>query len=661
MERLDHDISGSTLSPRGRAPNVALSVATAALQQALAQLPFQAEIQAQLRVIDACMRAVEEERALLDTLLASAPIGFDLVDRELRFVRINAYLASNNGLSVTDHLGRTVREVLPQLADRVEPLLRQVLETGEPITDIEVTGETWAAPGIPRIWRESLYPVYDGAGQIFGVGTIVAEITEYRRISVALRESEERLRESEGRFRIALGGMPVTVWNQDRNLRYTWVYNPAPGYTSEQILGCTDMELLERPDEAAAFTSLKQQVLATGRSERCEIVLHQAGQPRFYDMSIEPLHDADGEIVGLVGAVIDLTARHLADAEQARLLQVAEEAVARTATLQSITAALASALTPPQVAEAVVSRAVTAFGARSGVLAMIDAAGTTLEAVYAVGYPGSEYTAWRWPLSMTAPLSDAVREGRPILVCDSAEAAQLYPELTEARARLPDVAWANLPLVTERGIEGGLSLGFSTPQRFGVDDRALLHAIAQQCAQALERARLYAAERQAREEAERAVRDRDNLIALISHDLKNPLTVIQGQAQLMERRLARGDTLEVARIERGLGAVREAALRMSAQIEELLDVALLRAGRNLHLDPQPTDRVIIVERAFTLAQASSEQHSMRLQATEDTLICVCDGPRVERVIINLLSNALKYSPLGGEISSACRKTSSPAA
>jgi signal transduction histidine kinase len=487
-------------------PDTALTTTQAALHSLAEQLA------AERQRTEQALQAAEAERALLDTLLASAPIGINFVSRDLRFVRINDYLAQNNGLSVEQHLGRTVREVLPTLANTVEPLLQRVLETGQPITDIDVMGETPAAPGVPRIWRESLYPVFNSDGLVLGVGAIVAEITEHRRIGDALRESQER-----------------------------------------------------------------------------------------------------------------------------------------TAVLQTITAALAPALTPLQVAEAVLSHAVAALGARSGVVALIDSAGTGLEAIYAHGYPRADLPSWRWQLAERSPLGDAVREGRPILVHDRARAEQLYPELAGYRAGLPDVAWANLPLVAEQGVVGALGLGFGTPQEFTAEQQALLQAVAQQCAQALERARLYQAERTAREEAERAVRERDDLIALISHDLKNPLTVIQGQAQLMERRLGRGETLETARVERGLGLIREAAIRMAVQIEELLDVALLRAGRSLHLDPQPLDLVTIAERAFGLAQAHSESHVMRLLAPDTSLVCVCDGPRIERVLTNLLSNAVKYTPDGGAI------------
>ncbi|NTU79161.1 MAG: PAS domain-containing protein [Chloroflexales bacterium] len=153
---------------------------------------------------EASARHSEEERALLDTLINSAPIGVALLDHELRFLRINAHLAELNGLPVEAHLGRTFREVLPELAAAAEPLLRQVLATGAPILDLELVGETPAQPGKTRIWRESFYPVRSLDGRLFGVGAIAREITEFRRLRQTIDRQTEQLRLNEEQLHRAL-------------------------------------------------------------------------------------------------------------------------------------------------------------------------------------------------------------------------------------------------------------------------------------------------------------------------------------------------------------------------------------------------------------------------------------------------------------------------
>ncbi|MGI8593122.1 MAG: SpoIIE family protein phosphatase [Solirubrobacteraceae bacterium] len=126
------------------------------------------------------VRAVEA-LALLDTLFATAPVGLAYFDRELRYVRLNDALAEINGLPAREHLGRTVPEVLPDMDPEVVEAFRRVLETGEPILDMDMTGETPKAPGTVRHWLGSFYPVRPAEGEVIGVGAVVVETTERQR------------------------------------------------------------------------------------------------------------------------------------------------------------------------------------------------------------------------------------------------------------------------------------------------------------------------------------------------------------------------------------------------------------------------------------------------------------------------------------------------
>jgi len=103
---------------------------------------------------------------------------------------------------------------------------------------------------------------------------------------------------------------------------------------------------------------------------------------------------------------------------------------------------------------------------------------------------------------------------------------------------VPEIrAGATLPLIIQQRMIGALGISFTKPRAFSADDRIHLQLVAHQCAQAIERAWLYESERRAHADAEAAVRTRDDLLSLVSHDLRNPLTVILGQAQLMTKPL----------------------------------------------------------------------------------------------------------------------------
>ena len=137
------------------------------------------------------VRSKEESLALLDSLLHTAPIGFAFHTPDLVFRRINESLASINGLSVKEHLGHTLREVLPAMAEVLEPVMRRALSTGEPVLDVELSGETPADPGRQRHWLASFYPVRMQAGEVLGVGVLVSEITDRKQLEDQLRQSQK--------------------------------------------------------------------------------------------------------------------------------------------------------------------------------------------------------------------------------------------------------------------------------------------------------------------------------------------------------------------------------------------------------------------------------------------------------------------------------------
>ncbi len=127
----------------------------------------------------------------IETYYNMIPIGLAIIDRELRYVRINERLAEMNGLPAAAHVGKTIRELLPGMADPTEELAHRILQTGESLTDIEFTGETAARPGIRRTYRESWFPFKDSSGQVSRVGIMVEDITQQRRLEEQLRQSQK--------------------------------------------------------------------------------------------------------------------------------------------------------------------------------------------------------------------------------------------------------------------------------------------------------------------------------------------------------------------------------------------------------------------------------------------------------------------------------------
>jgi len=101
---------------------------------------------------------------------------------------------------------------------------------------------------------------------------------------------------------------PIVVFNQDRNLRFTWIYNPRHGHAQEDVIGKTDAEVCEI-ENLARLTEIKRHVIEDGVSARDECGIKYAGKISYYDSYFEPLYDPDGSIIGLTGVAIDITKR----------------------------------------------------------------------------------------------------------------------------------------------------------------------------------------------------------------------------------------------------------------------------------------------------------------------------------------------------------------
>jgi formate hydrogenlyase transcriptional activator len=132
--------------------------------------------------------ALEGRFEELQTLYRTLPIGIGLVDRNLRFVRVNTQLAEYAGVPREEMLGRKTREIVPEIAPKTEPIYRRVLETGEPILDVEVTGPTQANPGSERHWLASYSPLLNEDAEIQGISLLVRDITQRKQAELRLEE-----------------------------------------------------------------------------------------------------------------------------------------------------------------------------------------------------------------------------------------------------------------------------------------------------------------------------------------------------------------------------------------------------------------------------------------------------------------------------------------
>jgi signal transduction histidine kinase len=199
---------------------------------------------------------------------------------------------------------------------------------------------------------------------------------------------------------------------------------------------------------------------------------------------------------------------------------------------------------------------------------------------------------------------------------------------------------AILPLIARSQVLGAMTLVAAPGRRRLTDaDLPLAEELARRAALAIDNARLL-------HEATEAVRLRDDFLAMASHDMRTPLAVILANLQLARRRIAAaGDPGDVSR---HLESAERTTQRMTGLVGELMDISMLRSGDALPLDLRQIDLVEICAAATEEYRTLSDRHTIELRG-DTSVVGLWDRGRVERVLRNILDNALKYSPAGGSI------------
>jgi PAS domain S-box-containing protein len=149
------------------------------------------------------------QQPALQLIYDTAPIGLAFLSPDCRYLQINQRLTEICGISVEDHLGRSVRDCVPALAGAVEDIVRSIMETGEPVTGIEVAGQRADQDG-ERFWITYWHPLRSPSGEIVGVNVAAEEITERKRADAALRASEQATRHARDAAEAALQNLQET-------------------------------------------------------------------------------------------------------------------------------------------------------------------------------------------------------------------------------------------------------------------------------------------------------------------------------------------------------------------------------------------------------------------------------------------------------------------
>ena|GEM_PF-440103 len=496
------------------------------------------------------------------------------------------------GTTLEETVGGGWKQVVhPDYFDQVTQKYDQCIEQGEVWED---TFPLRKDDGTYRWFLSRAIPIHDEGGNIlrwFGTNT---DITVLRQTELALRQTAERLD-------IALKTAPITLFNQDLDLYYTWIYNPALHYSEEEVLGRQDIDLFA-PETANYLTQLKRRVIETGVSVREEVeIVGIDNIVSYFDISIEPLQDDQDNLMGVTCAAMDVSDRKAAAAALA-----ANEARLRSFVESNVVGIL--------------------YGDIHGNIHR-----TNDEFLRIVGYSREDFetNGLRWvELTPTECLeidAEAIIEAQERGACTPYEKAYIRKDGSHVPVMV------GYSLVGEARVES---------VAFVLDLTDIKQAEAQ-----LER--LLEREQAARTEAERANRVKDEFLAILSHELRTPLNPILGWSKLLQTR-----KLDEEKVAQALSTIERNAKLQTQLIDDLLDVARILRGK-LKLDPVPVNLAEVVEAAMETVKHAAIAKSIDLRFAPDhsvpSLVVSGDSGRLQQVIWNLLSNAIKFTPSDGKV------------
>ena len=466
------------------------------------------------------------------------------------------------------------------------------------------------------------------------------------------KQAEEALRQSNAILNTINESTPTLIYVKDREGRML-VANPAllavVGKPSEEILGKTSLEFHQPRQEAEKIMENDRLVMQTGQSYQFEEVLEMVGGRRVFLSVKAPYRDEQGNIIGIIGISSDISDRKLAELERERLFTRKRHYAEQLQGLTAAALAINSALSVEQVLQAIADRAAAIVGTHQSVtsLTVNDNWEQAINAVYL----SDKYAQWRG--------YDAKPDGSGIYACvchlnrpmrmTQAE-LEAHPHWRgfgkEAENHPAMRGWLAAPLVGRDGHNIGLiQLSDKYEGDFTETDEAVVVQLAQMASIAVENARLYQAEQQAREEAQTANRLKDEFLAVLSHELRSPLNPILGWTKLLQ-----SGKLNQARTAEALTTIERNAKLQAQLIEDLLDISRIMRGK-LTLNSTRVSLTFVISNALETVRLAAEAKNIQFNLALDPTVgqVLGDAGRLQQVVWNLLSNAVKFTPPGGQV------------
>ncbi len=381
--------------------------------------------------------------------------------------------------------------------------------------------------------------------------------------------------------------------------------------------------------------------------------IYDTSPPESYDLleladgrtfeRVSKVQIVDGQEVGRVWSFRDITDRRRAEEalrDETRILEI----------LNKTGAAVASELDVQALVQTVTDAATELSGAQFGAFFYnsIDEQGDAYMLYALSGAPREAFQDFGHPRA--TPLFGPTFKGAPPIrladVMRDSRYGQMPPHHGMPHGHLPVRSYLAVPVISRNAeVIGGLFFGHPEPGQFTERSERLIVGVAAQAAIAIDNARLYESERAARTTAERLSEMKDRFLANLSHELRTPLNAVLGWAQILRRGVKDGVDLQ-----KGLEAIERNARVQSQLIGDLLDTSRITSGK-VRLDVQPLAPISFIDAAVETVRPAADAKGIRLISLLDPDAGPISGDpaRLQQVLWNLLTNAIKFTPKGGKV------------
>lgn len=512
---------------------------------------------------------IERNRQELADFVENGPVGMHWVGADGIILWANKAEMEMLGYSREEYIGRNIADFHADFPV-IENILQR-LSDGEEIRNYEAR---------LRCKNGSIKYVLISSNVLFKKNDFIHTRCFTRDIT-QLHFLQEKLKLGEERFRMALSASPITVFSQDADLHYTWAYPSVPGSTPDAPSGDTHTKLIGPMPDAENIQGIKHHALKSAQGSRQEVWARTGGTSRCYDLTIDPIKDADGRVTGLNGVALDITERKLSESQWAHL-----------AAIVSASDDAIIGKTPDGIIQSWNPGAEQVYGYRAE-----EAIGQSIAIIIPRDY-ADEAAA----IQARVRTGEALRQLETIRV--RKDKRRIHVSLTMSPIKDEDgkviaIATIERDITTKRSAEKALTL---------------------------------------------AAKQKDEFIAMLGHELRNPLAPLRSALDMLQRSDFSSERQTMfARMGRQVD-------RMTRLVDDLLDVSRVARGV-LQMRKEKLDIVRLVQSAVEDYRESFADAKLQpyLDLPTRPVWVNGDATRLFQVLANLLRNAEMYNEAGGEI------------